>query len=100
MTTKIHLACDSHGFPLAVMLSPGQEADSRYFMPLLEQISLPGSKGRPRKRCRCVLADKGYDSQILRQYCDRYGMQPIIPLRKMHRKPRPGLASTVRQATI
>ncbi|TWC63146.1 transposase [Pseudomonas sp. SJZ103] len=70
------------------MLSPGQEADSRYFMPLLEQISLPGSKGRPRKRCRCVLADKGYDSQILRQYCDRYGMQPIIPLRKMHRKPR------------
>ncbi len=91
MTTKIHLACDSHGFPLAVMLSPGQEADSRYFMPLLEQISLPGSKGRPRKRCRCVLADKGYDSQILRQYCDRYGMQPIIPLRKMHRKPRPDL---------
>lgn len=40
-------------------------------MPLLEQISLPGSKGRPRKRCRYVLADKGYDSQALRQYCDR-----------------------------
>ncbi|MEE4576208.1 IS5 family transposase [Pseudomonas alliivorans] len=91
LTTKIHLACDSHGFPLAVMLSPGEEADSRYFMPLLEQISLPSSRGRPRKRCRHVLADKGYHSQMLRQYCDRYGMQPIIPLRKMHRKPRPGL---------
>ncbi|WP_296267041.1 IS5 family transposase [Pseudomonas sp. UBA6562] len=91
LTTKIHLACDSNGFPLTVMLSPGEEADSRYFMPLLEQISLPGSRGRPRKRCRYVLADKGYDSQMLRQYCDRYGMQPIIPLRKMHRKPRPGL---------
>lgn len=60
-------------------------------MPLLEQISLPGSKGRPRKRCRYVLADKGYDSQALRQYCDRYGMQPVIPLRQMHRKPRRGL---------
>ncbi len=73
------------------MLSPGQDADSRYFMPLLEQISLPGGQGRPRKRCRYVLADKGYDSQPLRQYCDRYGMRPIIPLRQMHRKPRPGL---------
>jgi len=91
LTTKIHLACDSHGYPLAVLLSPGQDADSRYFMPLLEQISLPGSKGRPRKRCRYVLADKGYDSQALRQYCDRYGMQPVIPLRQMHRKPRRGL---------
>lgn len=77
MTTKIHLACDSHGYPLDVMLSPGQDADSRYFMPLLEQVSLPGSQGRPRKRCRYVLADKGYDSQSLRQYCDRYGMRPI-----------------------
>ena len=66
LTTKIHLSCDSNGFPLAVMLLPGEEADSRYFMPLLEHISLPGSKGRPHKRCRYVLADKGYDSQILR----------------------------------
>jgi len=28
---------------------------------------------------------------MLRQYCDRYGMQSIILLRNMHRKPRPGL---------
>lgn len=27
----------------------------------------------------------------LRQYCDRYRMQPVIPLRAMPRKPRPGL---------
>jgi transposase len=91
LTTKIHHACDSHGFPLSVMLSPGEEAESRYFMPLLEQINLPGNSSRPRKRCRYVLADKDYDSQVLRQYCDRYGMQPVIPLRSMHRKPRPGL---------
>ncbi|WP_425278174.1 hypothetical protein [Azotobacter salinestris] len=38
------------------------------------------------------MADKGYDSESLRHYCDRYGMKPIIPLRKMHRKPRAGLA--------
>jgi hypothetical protein len=45
------------------MLSPGEEADSRYFMPLLEQINLPASSGRPRKRCRYVLADKGAVSE-------------------------------------
>jgi transposase len=73
---------------LANMLQPGEHADSRYFMPLLDQISLPGNRGRPRKRRRYVLADKGYDSQVICQYCDHYGMQPVIPLRKMHRKPR------------
>lgn len=91
MTTKIHLACDSFGYPLSIVLSPGQDADARHFIPLLEQVSLPSPQGRPRKRCCRVLADKGYDSQVLRQYCDRYGMQPVIPLRQMHRKPRPGL---------
>nr|WP_288466947.1 transposase [uncultured Pseudomonas sp.] len=89
MTIKIHPSCDSNGLPLAVMLSPGEEADSRYFMSL--QISLPDSKARPRKRCRYGLADKGYDSQMPRQYCDRYVMQPIIPLRKVHSKPRSDL---------
>ena len=48
-------------------------------------------QGSPAQALPDVLADKGYDSQVLRQSCDRYGMQPIIPLRKMHRKPRPGL---------
>ncbi len=37
------------------------------------------------------LADKGYDAEHLRQYCDRYRMQPVIPLRTMKRNPKPGL---------
>lgn len=59
-----------------MLFSPGQDANSPYFMPLLEQISLPGSQGRLRKHCQYALSDKGYDSQLLRQ---------------MHRKLRPGL---------
>lgn len=51
LTTKIHLACDSHSVPLAIMLSPGEQADSRYFMPLLDQISLPGSWPASRDVC-------------------------------------------------
>jgi transposase len=38
-----------------------------------------------------LLADKGYDAEHLRRYCDRYRMQPVIPLRSMKRKPKPGL---------
>ena len=53
--------------------------------------TFPGKQGRPRKRCRWLLADKGYDAEHLRQYCDRYRMQPVIPLRTMKRKPKPGL---------
>lgn len=35
--------------------------------------------------------EKGYDAEHLRQYCDRYRMQPVIPQRTMKRKPKPGL---------
>ena len=54
-------------------------------------MRLPGSQGRPRKRCRTVIADKGYDSEGVRRYCDRFGMQPVIAQRTMHRKSLPGL---------
>ena len=38
-----------------------------------------------------VARDKGYDAEALRRYCHRYRMQPVIPLRSMKRKPKPGL---------
>jgi transposase len=38
-----------------------------------------------------LFTGKDYDAEHLRQYCDRYRMQPVIPLRTMKRKPRPGL---------
>lgn len=37
------------------------------------------------------MADKGYDSDELLHYCTRYGMRPIIPKRRMHQRPKPGL---------
>lgn len=73
------------------MLSPGQASDIAHAQPLLDQVRIPGKSGRPRKRCRWLLADKGYDAEHLRQYCDRYRMQPVIPQRSMKRKPKPGL---------
>lgn len=90
LTTKIHMVGDRHGWPLTFTLSPGQDSDTRHFIPAMENVHLPGTRGRPRKRCRYIVADKGYDSDPLRRYCDRHRMKSIIARRKMKRKPRPG----------
>ncbi|MNN56078.1 Transposase DDE domain protein [compost metagenome] len=74
------------------LLSGGQASDISYAQPLLDEVSIPSSqRGRPRKRCKWLLADKGYDAEALRRYCDQYRMQPVIPLRSMKRKPKPRL---------
>ncbi|RMN34962.1 Transposase [Pseudomonas coronafaciens pv. zizaniae] len=85
------MLCDANGVPLRFLLSGGQASDIAYAQPLLDQACIPSQRGRPRKRCRWSLADKGYDAEALHQYCDRYRMQPVIPLRSMKRKPKPGL---------
>jgi len=86
------MLCDSNGLPLRFLLPGGQASDISYAQPLMDEISIPTSKrGRPCKRCRWLLTDKGYDAEALRRYCDRYRMQPVIPLRSMKRKPKPGL---------
>ncbi|GAB0147337.1 hypothetical protein McPS_00770 [Marichromatium sp. PS1] len=42
-------------------------------------------------------ADKGYDADDLRRYCDRRGIRPVIPQRKGVRKPKPGRPRTLNQ---
>ncbi|MEA5673493.1 IS5 family transposase [Pseudomonas sp. MH2] len=92
LTTKIHMLCDANGVPLRFLLSGGQASDISYAQPLLDGVSIPSAqRGRPRKRCKWLLADKGYDAEALRQYCDRCRIQPVIPMRSMKRKPKPGL---------
>lgn len=85
------MLCDANGVPLRFLLSGAQASDIAYAQPLLDEAYIPSLRGRPRKRCRWLLADKGYDAEALRRYCDRYRMQPVIPLRSMKRKPKPGL---------
>lgn len=85
------MLCDTNGFPVSFLLTPGQTSDSSQFISVLESVRLPWISGRPLKRCRFVVADKGYDSQSLRHYCSSKGVRPIIPYRRMRRTPRPGL---------
>lgn len=70
--------------PLKIILLGGQAGD-------IAEALIPSLRGRPCKRYRWWLADKDYDAEALRHYCDRYGMPSVIPLRSMTRKPIPGL---------
>ena len=78
LTTKIHMLCDRYGWPLTFTLSAGHDSDTRRFISTMEHVHLPGAKGRPRKCCCFIVADKGYDSDPLRRYCDQHRMKPTI----------------------
>ncbi len=92
LTTMIHMLCDANGIPLRFLPSGGQASDISYAQPLSDGVSIPSSqRGRLRKRYKWLLADKGYDAEALRRDCGQYRMQPVIPLRSMKRKPKPGL---------
>ncbi|TYP61520.1 hypothetical protein A9A72_124256 [Stutzerimonas stutzeri] len=46
------------GLPLRFLLLPGQASDISNAQVLLDQIRILGKQGRPRKRCRWLLAEK------------------------------------------
>ncbi|MER7878444.1 IS5 family transposase [Streptomyces solisilvae] len=80
LTTKIHLACDGKGRPLAILITPGQRHDSVCAHPLLERVRVPRTgPGRPRCRPDRVIADKAYSSRGFRAYLRRRGITHTIP---------------------
>nr|WP_256226727.1 IS5 family transposase [Streptomyces sp. PAN_FS17] len=82
LTTKIHLACDGRGRPLAILVTPGQRHDSICARPLLERIRVPRiGLGRPRCRPDQVIADKAYSSRGFRAYLRARGIANTIPER-------------------
>ncbi|MFC8016320.1 IS5 family transposase [Streptomyces cinereoruber] len=92
LTTKIHLACDGRGRPLAVLMTPGQRHDGICARPLLERIRVPrAGLGRPRCRPDHVIADKAYSSRGFRAYLRKRGIGHTIPEKsdqKRHRQNR------------
>ena len=66
--SKRHLICDGRGIPLAVQLTGANRNDSHQALALVDAIpSLQGERGRPRHRPDCVLGDRGYDAEAIRQ---------------------------------
>ncbi|XED75926.1 IS5 family transposase [Streptomyces sp. QH1-20] len=82
LSTKIHLACDGHGRPLAFTVTGGNVNDCTQFEPAMARISIPRcGAGRPRTRPARVVGDKGYSSRKIRAYLRKRGIACTIPER-------------------
>ncbi|HAT4442961.1 TPA: IS5 family transposase [Legionella pneumophila] len=68
-TTKIHMAVDAFGLPIEFQLTGGKVHDAKAAPELIEQ--LPKSD--------YVIADKGYDSEDIREQIREKGSIPNIP---------------------
>jgi len=65
---KIHALCDGLGLPIKFILSGGQEAECCLAIPILENV-----------KATAVLADKGYDTNALREWLKEQGIKAVIP---------------------
>ncbi|RPK43448.1 Transposase DDE domain protein [Streptomyces sp. ADI92-24] len=82
LTSKIHLACDALGRPLAFVFTGGNINDCTQFTTVMEAIRVPRiGLGRPRVRPAHVLGDKGYSSRAIRTWLRRRGIAHTIPER-------------------
>lgn len=77
-TTKLHARCDVRGRPLAFVLTPGQAHDTQGFGPLMRMIT---------NRIDALLADKGYDSDAVRDTLASMDVEAVIPARRNRRNP-------------
>ncbi|WP_323732404.1 IS5 family transposase [Candidatus Bandiella euplotis] len=69
--TKIHLALDSHGMPLKVIITKGSEADCKQAVNLIEEM-----------KAEYLLADRGYDVNYIIDHAQELGMRVVIPPKK------------------
>ncbi len=70
--TKLHAVCDEQGRPCVLLLTPGNVHDCKVAQACIE--AMPPSAE--------LVADKGYDSQALREWLEARGTQAVIPPRK------------------
>src|SRR3546814_7322648 len=71
-SSDLHAVCDEQGRPCVLLLTPGNVHDCK----VAEQCiaAMPPSAE--------LVADKGYDSQALREWLEARGTQAVIPPRR------------------
>ena len=68
-TSKIHLAVDSYGLPIEFTITGGQLHDSKAAKPLIDMLPY----------ANYIIADKGYDSEVIREQIRERNSIPNIP---------------------
>ncbi len=78
---KREVVVDASGLPLGMATAGANVSEPDLLMPALDDIPLEVPEGTP------VIADKGHDSDPLRDDLESEGFVPIIPHRKNRVKP-------------
>lgn len=72
--SKHHLLSESHGIPLAVILTKANRHDVTQLLPLLDKVPrVKGKRGAPRCRPEQVQGDRAYDSEPHRKAIKKRG---------------------------
>ncbi|MBX7466555.1 IS5 family transposase [Streptomyces sp. MAG02] len=99
--SKIHLAVDRNGLPVAVAVFAANTHDSLALQPLITSIPPVRSRRGPRRRCPGKLhGDKGYDYPHLRQWLRERGITPRIARRGIDSSQRLGRHRWVVERTM
>ena len=78
-TTKIHIAADAYGNPIDFEITGGEVHDAKAADQIIPKIG-PAEN---------FIADKGYDSEVIRDQARAAGMNPVIPRKSNSKKPNP-----------
>ncbi len=82
MTSKLHLAVDGRGLPMAIRLTAGQAHDNPQLLPLLDSVCVARpAPARPRRRPDRVVADKAYSHPSTRAALRARGLAFTSPER-------------------
>ncbi len=79
--SRLHLAVDRRGAPLAVRLSGGNENERAHLLPLVDELAERGIQPQE------LFADRGYDSRKLAQQLRARGIEPRISRRRRPGEP-------------
>jgi transposase len=86
--TKWMVLADGEGVPLGVRLESASPSEVTLAEATLAEIHVPQPKGRPRQKPERVIADRGYDSDPLRERLQKRGIELIAPYRKNNQERR------------
>ena len=78
---KLEVVTDARGLPLGMATAAASVSEQALLVPALEDVPVEVPEGTP------VVADKGHDSDPLRDEVEAAGCIPVIPHRKNRVKP-------------
>jgi len=80
--TKWMVLTDRNGIPLTLLTQSARISEYKLAIPTLDQVSVEKRPRHPRKRPDALCADKGYDSNKIRETLRKRRIRPVIPKRR------------------